>query len=68
MTNTTELLKIIKNSGFKKKYIAEKLGVCLATFSRKINNKTEFNTTQISILCEILNIDEEKRNNIFFEK
>lgn len=67
MTNTRELLKIIKNSGLKKKYIAEQLGICLPTLSRKINNKTEFNTSQISLLCHILNIDEEKRNNIFFK-
>lgn len=68
MTNTKELSLIIKNSGLKKRYIAEKMGICLSTFSRKINNKAEFNTTQISLLCEMLNINDEKRNEIFFTK
>lgn len=66
MTNSNELLKIIKNSGLKKRYIAEKMGICLSTFSRKVNNKVEFNTKQISSLCEILNINDDERNKIFF--
>ncbi|RGD73850.1 helix-turn-helix domain-containing protein [Anaerofustis stercorihominis] len=66
MTNSNELLKIIKNSGLKKGYIAEKMGICLSTFSRKVNNKVEFNTKQISSLCEILHINDDERNKIFF--
>lgn len=68
--NNTELLEIkIKESGKKKSYLAEKIGLSYAGFRNCIINKAEFKASQIEILCEELNITSLKeRQEIFFAK
>lgn len=68
MIDTNKLSYFIKKSGLKKKYIADQLGICLSTFSRKLNNKVDFTISQIRLLCEILNIDDKDRDEIFFRQ
>ena len=69
MTNTEELLRIIRESGLKLGFIAEKLGLSRFGFSKKINNETEFKASEIDALCELLHIDSyEERLKIFFAK
>ena len=56
MTNTEELERLIDKSGLKKIYIAKALGISRQGFTNKCKNKNPFTATEISILCELLNI------------
>ena len=69
MTNTELLLKAIQESGKKKGYLAEKVGLSRAGFRNCVINKAEWTATQIDVLCEELNITSLKqRYAIFFAK
>lgn len=67
MTNTKELLSLIKNSGLKKGYIAEQLKITTYGLQKKIQNDSEFKSSEIAIMCELLNITSLKeKERIFF--
>ena len=68
MTNTELLLKKIEESGYKRKFIAQAIGLKSAFgLSKKINNETEFKASEINALCELLKIDTaEEKERIFF--
>lgn len=68
MTNS-QLLKIeINESGYKVCFVAKQLNIGYQALLNKINNLSEFKASEISILCELLNINIESRENIFFTK
>lgn len=56
MTNTKLLDEKIKQSGKKMKYLAEKCGLSMQGFRNCRNNKAEFKTGHIKILCYELGI------------
>lgn len=67
MTNTEALKQKIKDQGLKQGYIADKLGLSAYGFANKVNNVSEFKATEISLLCDILNITSLKeKESIFF--
>ena len=67
MTNTEELRRIIKNSGLKLEYIAEQLGITRFSLSKKIENVTEFKTSEVQKMCDVLQIsDPSMKEAIFF--
>ena len=67
MIDSKKLEEKIQQSGLKKGYLAERLGVSRATFSALLSNKTEFKVSQIRVLCELLDIhDDETLRAIFF--
>lgn len=67
MTNTDELCKLIDNSGFKMKFIAEKVGLTYQGLKNKVEGKTEFTTSEVKSLCELLRISSLKeKERIFF--
>ena len=66
MTDTKMLEQIIKASGFKKAFLAEKIGLTPAGFYNCVNNRAEFKASQINILCKLLGIDAETKDAIFF--
>lgn len=69
MTNTEELIKIIKKSGYKKSYIAQKLGITTYSLQKKVENKTEFKASEIVLLSKILDIKtSSERDHIFLNK
>ena len=68
MTNKDLLEKYIEKSGYKKSFIAKKLGITSYGFLLKINNKSEFKASEIGILCKLLKISVEERMAIFFAK
>lgn len=69
MTNTQELRRLIKASGFKYQHIANQIGLSAYGLSKKINNETEFKAGEIESLCSVLNIDDVgQRMDIFFAK
>ena len=69
MTDTVLLEKKISESGKKKGYLAEKVGLSRAGFRNCVTNKAEFTAYQIEVLCEELNIISlQERFAIFFAK
>lgn len=58
MTNTALLEKLIKDSGLKLSFIAEKLGITRQALHRKIKGLVQFTGPEIKILCELLNLQE----------
>lgn len=67
MTDTTKLNRIIEQSGLKKRFIAETMGLSPYGLSLKINNINEFKTGEIERLCDILRIEDvNDRDAIFF--
>ena len=69
MLNKKMLEKRIQQKGLKKSYIAERLGISRATLCSMLNNRTEFRVSQVRILCELLDInDEETLLAIFFSQ
>ena len=70
MTNTELLEKKIKDSGYKKSYIAKAIGLKSAFgLAKKIKNESEFKASEISALCDLLKIESvEEREAIFFAK
>ena len=67
MTNTTLLKDKIKTSGLKQNFIAKSMGLSSYGLCKKINNETEFKTSEVGELCKILNIsDLAEKDRIFF--
>lgn len=68
MTNTALLEQYIERSGYKKSFIAEQLGLTAYGFALKVNNKSEFKASEMTILCELLKIKARDKEAIFFAK
>lgn len=66
MTDTKKLEKAIKDSGYKKSYIAKQIGLSRGGLCNCINNRAEFRASQINALCNLLKLDIAQRNAIFF--
>ena len=67
MTNTKLLNEIIKKSGLKRVYIAEKVGLTPVGLYNCITGKSEFKASQINVLCDLLGIkDLELKEAVFF--
>ena len=68
MTNTALLEQYIEKSGYKKSFIAEQLGITAYGFTLKVNNKSEFKASEMTILCNLLKIIAGDKEAIFFAK
>lgn len=68
MVDTQYLEKKIKASGKTKTFLASKLNCHINTLINKINNKTDFKSNEIQILCEELYIVYNEVPAIFFAK
>ena len=68
MTNTALLEQYIEKSGYKKSFIAEQLGITAYGLALKINNKSEFKASEMTILCKLLKINAKDKEAIFFAK
>lgn len=67
MTNTFMLEKAIRESGIKRNAIMKQLNIkAYSTLREKIENKYEFTASEIIKLCEILHLDNDQREVIFF--
>ena len=69
MVDTLVLEGIISDSGKKKTYLADKIGISVQNLRLKMNNKSEFRSNEVDVLCQELGItrltDKEKN---FFKK
>ena len=68
MTDTKLLEEYLAKSGYKQSFIADKLGLSSYGFRLKVNVKNEFKSSEIVLLCELLNIDGKKMVDIFLTK
>ena len=67
MTNSERLRKAIDDSGLKIYAVMEALGIKRYTTMRdKINNVKNFTVREIEILCALLRLTAEQREQIFF--
>jgi hypothetical protein len=68
MTDTEQLEHYIRESGYKRGYIAKQLGLSRGGFNNMVRGRTYFRAPQIATLCQLLNIPPDKRDAIFFAK
>lgn len=66
MTDSKKLGDEITESGITITAIARKIGITREGFYKKLNNETEFKASEIIALQKILNLSNEKRDEIFF--
>ena len=66
MTDSELLKEKIKKSGYKMKYVAAMLGISYYGFFKKLTNDNEFKASEIQKLCELLGIEGEDKERIFF--
>ncbi len=66
MTDTELLKDAIRKSGLKMQFVAEQLDLSYQGLNNKINNRSEFKTSEIQKLCNLLFLGVEDREQIFF--
>lgn len=66
MTNSELLREKMGKSGYKMKFIAEKIGLTYPGLLKKINNASEFRASEIQALCDLLELSDQDRKDIFF--
>ena len=67
MVNTPYLEELIKKSGKKKIHLADRVGCSRQYLNKKIDNKVDFTTTEVSVLCTELGIKTlSEKEKIFF--
>lgn len=66
MTNSLKLKGRIIEKGYTLARLAKKIGISYQSMSYKVNNKREFNQTEISAICSALDIEDDKRSAYFF--
>lgn len=67
MTNTLKLKALLLLNGLNQEDLAKYLGLSKQAINMKINNKRAFRLTEISKICDLLNIDNvQERFAIFF--
>ena len=65
MTDTNALQSKITDSGLKKTFIAEKLGLTYPGYQNKETGKTEFTGSEIATMRQLLNLSEDETTKIF---
>lgn len=67
MLTNTELLNLkIKESGFKKEFLAKEIGIKRSTLYKKVNNQLDFKDKEIQKLCKLLKLTKTETFQIFF--
>ena len=67
MVDTQYLVDVIKDSGLKRQFIAEKLGCTRQSFSKKLITGN-FDLKEANVLSEIFGFNARERDRIFFAK
>lgn len=57
---------LLQDKGIKRSYLAKKLGISYNTLTNKLTGKSEFSILQIVKIKEVLELDDEFSNNLFF--
>lgn len=64
--DTAKLDEAIEKSGLRIAYILEQLGISRQAFDQKRKGRYAFRQSEVYVLCDLLNLDEDKRSLIFF--
>lgn len=69
MVDTQMLESIINDSGKKRTYLADKIGITVQSLKLKIDNKSDFKSSEVTSLCQELGITKlTDKERIFFAK
>jgi DNA-binding XRE family transcriptional regulator len=66
MTNSDLLRKAVEKSGYKKSYIAKRIGLTYQGYLNKECGKSEFRQSEIEEICKLLDLTTEEKEAIFF--
>lgn len=64
--DTKLIADVIAKSGYRKRFISDKMGMSYAVFISRITGKTCFKTPEIVKFCSVLGVDSRMRDRIFF--
>ena len=68
MTNTELLRAAIERSGYKKTYIAQRIGLTYQGYLNKERGESELRQSEIEGICDLLRLTAEEKEAIFFAK
>lgn len=69
MVDTQNLEKLVNDSGKTKTFLADKCGITIQSLKNKFENRTQFKSTEVGILCTELGITKlSDKERIFFAK
>ena len=66
MTDKNLLYYFVKRAGFKNKDIAKAIGVTPSGYTLKISNKSDFRQSEIKTISDLLSLNVEERDRVFF--
>ena len=66
MTDVNRLKEVVRDSGLKKVYIAERLGITYQGYLKKENGENEFMASEIKTMQELLRLSAKDTREIFF--
>jgi len=64
----SKLLGLMRSKNITQSFLAKEIGNTEATLSLKFNNKAKFKQSEILLICEILDINENEIGLYFFTK
>ena len=67
MTDIKRLNKIIEESGFKKKAIAERIGILPSTLTTRLNGQSDFKVSEAAKLADVLGMTPTDKMRVFFD-
>lgn len=65
MADTVKLQEIVKNSGVKKSFLAEKMGISYQGYIKKESGKSEFLAKEIAVMKDVLRLSNKEVADIF---
>ena len=65
MTDVNRLKEVVRDSGLKKVYIAERLGITYQGYLKKENGENEFMASEIKTMQELLGLSAKDTRKIF---
>jgi DNA-binding XRE family transcriptional regulator len=65
MTDVNRLKEVVRDSGLKKVYIAERLGITYQGYLKKENGENEFMASEIKTMQELLGLSAKDTREIF---
>lgn len=69
MTDIKLLNDKLNNSGLRKQFVADKLGITRQGLDNKLNGKSDFKSEEMAVLCDILHITSlREKDRIFFAR
>ncbi len=65
--NLKKLNVYIEKSGYRKQFIANKIGLSYQGLSYKLKGKSDFTVTEMNLISKLLRMTEKEKKEIFFK-